>query len=100
MTRETASPQAAKDLASELYSQQANKLCDLIEDIAKAAPDIVHEKLESLKQGVASLCERSKDKAGNLVCKVTDTVKAHPLETAAAAVGAGLLTWWLLSRRR
>ena len=100
MTVETAPLNSSVDSASEHFSQQAGKLRALIEDIAKTAPDAAKEKLESLKHGVASLCDRGKDKTGNLVCKVTDTIKAHPLETAAAAVGAGLLTWWLLNRRR
>lgn len=31
--------------------------------------------------------------------KVVDTVRRHPLEAAAVAIGAGLLVWWLVSRR-
>lgn len=98
MTTETIKPSA--DSASEHVSHQAGKLRALIEDIAKTAPDAAKEKLESLKHGVSALCEQGKDKASHLVGKVTETIKAHPLQAAAAAVGAGLLTWWLLSRRR
>ena len=86
--------------ASEQVSHQASQLCALIEDIAKTAPDAAKEKLDSLKQGVTALCERGRITAGNLTRKLTDTVRAHPVQTAAAAVGAGLLTWWLLNRRR
>ncbi len=101
MTAEAATvSRPSVDSASEHISHQAVKLRALIEDIAKTAPDAAKEKLESLKQGVASLCERGKDKTSHLVGKVTDTIKNYPLQTAAAAVGAGLLTWWLLSRRR
>ena len=91
---------AAVDSAGDYVSSQAAKLCDMIEDIAKTAPEAAKEKLECLRAGVTSLCESGKDKAAKVVGKVTDTIKAYPLQSAAAAVGVGLLTWWVLSRRR
>ena len=86
--------------ASDHVSHQASQLYALIEDIAKTAPEAAKEKLENLKQGVTKFCEHGKDRAGEFACKVKDTIKAHPMKSAAAAVGAGLLTWWLLTRRR
>jgi ElaB/YqjD/DUF883 family membrane-anchored ribosome-binding protein len=86
--------------ASEHVSQQASQLCALIEDIAKTAPEAAKEKLDSLREGVTALCERGRVSAGNVTRKLTETVRAYPMQTAAAAVGAGLLTWWLLNRRR
>lgn len=99
MTIKSAPHNSSLDALSDNFSQQAGTLRSLIEDIADSVPEAAKEKLEALKAEVASFCERGKDRAGNLVGKVTDTIKSHPLESAAAAVGAGLLTWWLLNRR-
>jgi hypothetical protein len=86
--------------AGEQAQPKASQLCDMIEDIAKTVPEAAREKLESLKQEVTALCERGKDTAEHLARKLTRTVKDYPVQTAVAAVGAGLLTWWFLSRRR
>ncbi len=75
-----------------------------------ATPDL-STKAEQLKGMIDELCQCAPAAAKEAACQVRDkavaasrqvaeTVKKHPFETAAVAVGTGLLVWWLVSRHR
>ena len=85
------------------FSEKLVELRALIADIAKSAPSAASETFDDLKAKAADLCDRACDSAENGITSATHTVvktvKEHPAQVALAAVGAGLLAWWLLSRR-
>lgn len=85
------------------FSEKLVELRALIADIAKSAPAAASETFDDLKGKAADLCDRACDSAEsglkNATSTVVKTVKEHPAQVALAAVGAGLLAWYLLSRR-
>ena len=85
--------------ASQEFTRKATELRTLVEDLANSAPDAAKEQILGLKNGIASLLDQGRDGMGDVANRVVATVRAHPVQVAAAAVGAGLITWWLLSRR-
>jgi len=86
--------------ASQEFTRKAAVLRNLFEELVISAPDAAKEQLLGLKNGIASLCEQGTDcTLSSVTNRVVATVRAHPVQTAAAAIGAGLITWWLLSRR-
>jgi hypothetical protein len=97
MVTETA-PDASYHATQE-FTRKASELRTLVEELASSAPDAAKEQILGLKNGISSLCDQGKDCTADLANRVVSTVRAHPIQVAAAAVGAGLITWWLLSRR-
>jgi hypothetical protein len=95
----TASAIDTSSPATEEFTRKAGELRTLVEELADSAPDAAKEQITNLKNGIATLCDQSKNVTAGVANRVVDTVKAYPLQVAAAAVGAGLITWWLLSRR-
>lgn len=85
------------------FSEKLVELRTLIADIAKSAPAAASETFDDLKAKAAGLCESACDSAESglkgATSTVVKTVKEHPAQVALAAVGAGLLAWYLLSRR-
>jgi ElaB/YqjD/DUF883 family membrane-anchored ribosome-binding protein len=80
------------------FSEKLVELRALIADIAKSAPSAASETFDELKTKAAGLCDRAEDGIKDATSTVVKTVKEHPAQVAIAAVGAGLLAWWLLSR--
>lgn len=84
------------------YAEKAAQLKALIDDLLSCAPGakerVVDEGRRFVDQG-RELYEHGKDKACQATRQVADTVRRHPVETAVIALGAGLLTWWLVTRR-
>jgi hypothetical protein len=85
--------------ASQEFTRKASELRTLVEDLANTAPDAAKEQILGLKNGIASLLDQGREGTQGVANRVVDTVRTYPLQVAAAAVGAGLITWWLLSRR-
>ena len=54
---------------------------------------------ERVCDSATDLVGDAKERAMAVGKQLVDTVRKHPVPTAVAAVGAGLLVWWLLSRR-
>ncbi|HEX3133224.1 MAG TPA: hypothetical protein VHX44_06525 [Planctomycetota bacterium] len=80
------------------FSDKISELRALIADIAKSAPSAASETFDELKAKAAGLCDRAEEGINGATSTVVKTVKEHPAQVAIAAVGAGLLAWWLLSR--
>lgn len=80
------------------FSEKLVELRALIADIAKSAPSAASETFDELKAKAAGLCDGAEDGIKNATSTVVKTVKEHPAQVAIAAVGAGLIAWWLLSR--
>ncbi len=97
MVAATASDTARE--ASQEFIKKAGELRQLVEDLASSAPDAAKEQIVGLKHHITALCDEGKDCTVGIANRVVDTVRAYPLQVAAAAVGAGLITWWLLSRK-
>ncbi len=98
MVTETA-PDAAYRSSRE-FTRKATELRNLVQELANSAPDAAKEQLLGLRNGIASLCDQDAECSFTSVTnRVVATVRAHPVQAAAAAVGAGVITWWLLSRR-
>jgi hypothetical protein len=86
--------------ASQEFTRKAIELRILVEELANSAPDAAKELLLGLKKGIALLCDQGKEcTISSVANRVVATVRAHPVQVAAATVGAGLITWSLLSRR-
>jgi ElaB/YqjD/DUF883 family membrane-anchored ribosome-binding protein len=85
--------------ATQEFTRKASELRSLVEELAHSAPDAAKEQLAGLKDGIASLCAQGGDCTKNVANRVVATVKAHPVHVAAAAVGIGLVAWFLISRR-
>lgn len=81
------------------FAEKLGELRDLLADIARAAPGAASETFEELKNKAAAVCESCEHGLSDAGQRVVKTVKDHPAQVALAAVGAGLLAWWLLSRR-
>jgi len=77
----------AQDLNPD-FNAKAAQLKALVEELTKDAPAIAKQ--------VAS---QAKETACNATRKAVDVVRKHPVEAAVVAVGAGLLAWWLITRR-
>jgi hypothetical protein len=84
--------------ATQEFTRKASELRTLVEELVNTAPDAAKEQLLGLKNGLSSLCDQSKECTRSVTNQVAAAVRAHPIEVAAAAVGAGLITWWLLRR--
>lgn len=80
------------------FSEKLGELRTLISDIAKSAPAAASESFEELKAKATALCDSCEGGLDKATHTVVRTVKEHPAQVALAAVGAGLLAWWLLSR--
>ena len=70
------------------FAAKAAQLKALVEELTQDAP--------ALARQVAS---QAKETACNATRKAVDVVRKHPVEAAVVAVGAGLLAWWLITRR-
>ncbi len=81
------------------FREKLSELRALITDLAKSAPAAAGESFDELKNKASSMCDSAESGIGSATHAVVKTVKEHPAQVAIAAVGAGLLTWWLLSRR-
>ena len=80
---------------AEVFTEKAAQLSALVQDLVSLAPQAAGAKIGEFKEHGQQLVEGGADKART----VFDAVRRHPLETAAVVVGAGLLTWWLLTRK-
>jgi len=80
------------------FSEKLGELRTLLGEIAKAAPAAASETVEDLKCKANALRENCESSIASATKTVVKTVKEHPGQVALAAVGAGLLAWWLLSR--
>ena len=81
------------------FSEKLSELRVLLTDLAKSAPGAASESFDNLKCKTSSMVDSAETGLSNATHAVVKTVKEHPAQVALAAVGAGLLTWWLLSRR-
>lgn len=80
------------------FSEKLGELRTLLGDLAKSAPAAASETFDDLKAKAAALCDSCEGTLNKATHTVAKTVKEHPAQVAIAAVGAGLLAWWLLSR--
>jgi hypothetical protein len=85
--------------ATQEFTRKASALRAQVDELAASAPDAVKEQLAGLKDEIASLCDQGMECTESITKRVMSTVTSHPIHVAAAAVGVGLLTWWLISRR-
>lgn len=102
MTPDTLTADAVEpvaDPASREFVEKAAQLRSLVEDLARGAPEAAKEQIAGMRRNLAALCEEGTECAAGAAHRVADTVRSHPIQVTVAAVGAGLLTWWLLSRR-
>jgi len=87
--------------ASAEFAEKLASLRAQIEELMEYVPEAAEETLENLKSSVADLYEEGEEKAVSATKKAVgttvETLKKYPLQSALVAVGAGLLTWWLLS---
>ena len=81
------------------FSEKIVELRALLADIAKSAPAAASDTFEELKAKATALCDSAEGGVNRVTHTVVKTVKEHPAQVAIAAVGAGLLAWWLLSRK-
>ncbi len=94
MTTRSAPPTSAP--ASREFARTAGALRQLVAELADTAPEAVREQIIGLRTGIAALCAQGNPDTAK---RVLATMRAHPGQLAAAAVGARLLGWLLLSRR-
>lgn len=80
------------------FTEKLGELRTLLADIAKSAPAAASETFEDLKAKATAACDSCEGGLNSATHAVVKTVKDHPAQVALAAVGAGLLAWWLLSR--
>ncbi len=71
------------------FAAKAAQLKCLFEELCSGAPDAVKD----------AACQ-AKAKAIAAGRKAVDTVRRHPVETTIIAIGAGLLVWWLMTRKQ
>ncbi len=79
-------------VSAHLPSDSAAKMAqikDLVEELWAGAPAAAKEAAVNAKE-MATRAGRT----------AVDTVRKHPFEAVAVAVGTGLLVWWLMSRRK
>lgn len=81
------------------FAEKLSELRALITDLARCAPAAAGETFDELKNKATSLCDGAENTVAKATHTVVKTVKEHPAQVALAAVGAGLLAWWLLSHR-
>lgn len=81
------------------FAEKLSELRTLITDLARCAPSAASETFDELKNKAASICDGAESGVAKATQTVVKTVKKHPAEVVLAAVGAGLLAWWLLSHR-
>lgn len=70
------------------FADKAAEAKDAIGSCASAAPDAMKSAFCNGKERIAE--------AGR---SAVETVRKYPVETAVIAVGAGVLVWWLMTRR-
>lgn len=90
-----------RNSASTEPSDFSAKLCELqtlLGELAKSAPSAASETFEDLKSRASALCDSCEEKVTDATHSVVKTVKQYPAQVALAAVGAGLIAWWLFSR--
>lgn len=80
------------------FSDKLGELRTLLGDLARSAPAAASETFDELKSKASALCDSCEGTLNKATHTVVKTVKEHPAPIAIAAVGAGLLAWWLLSR--
>jgi hypothetical protein len=80
------------------FSSKLGELRTLLADLARSAPAAASGSFEDLKAKATEFCEACEGKVSDATKAVVQKVKERPGQTLMAAVGAGLLTWWLLSR--
>ena len=83
------------------HSDFSEKLCELrtlLGELAKSAPSAASETFDELKNKASALCDSCEEKVTDVTHSVVKTVKQYPAQVALAAVGAGLIAWWLFSR--
>ncbi len=89
--------------ASDEFAEKAAQLREQFAELIECCPGAASEKLKGLKDNAADLYSKTTERAAEMtklaMAKTVETVKKYPVQTALVAVGAGLLTWWLLSRR-
>lgn len=81
------------------YSAKLGELRSLLSELAKSAPAAAGATFDELTHTASSLCDGAESGIAKASHAVVKTVKDHPVPIAMAALGAGLLAWWLLSRR-
>ena len=84
--------------ASHDFAHKAAQLRRVVEELAEGAPAAAAEHIAGLKAGIEALCTEPTC-VSDVARRVVHTVRTYPVQVAAAAVCAGALTWWLLSRR-
>jgi hypothetical protein len=84
----------------ETFLHRASRLRELVRELACVAPATEKSRLAALERAVAGL-GAGHDEAGRAgeSADLIETLRAHPVQVTAAAVGAGVLTWWLLGWR-
>lgn len=90
-----------RNSASTEPSEFSAKLCELrtlLGELAKSAPSAASETFDDLKSKASELFDSCEDKVTDATHSVAKTVKKYPTQVALAAVGAGLIAWYLLSR--
>lgn len=92
MTNAASSSETSSD-----FSTKIAHLRHIVEDICSCAQSGCTTQELGCKAKEAAC--KAKDMAVDASRKVVDTVRKYPVESTAVAVGAGLLVWWLLSRR-
>lgn len=70
------------------FAAKAAQLKALVEELTKDAPVLAKQ-----------VANQAKETACNATRTAVDVVRKHPVEAAVVAVGAGLLAWWLITRR-
>jgi hypothetical protein len=94
----TAGTQASQ--GSQDFTEKLSQLRNLFNELAQSAPAAASEAFKELKDKAASFGMSCEEKASTVAKSAVRTVKDHPTQVALAAIGAGALTWWLLSRNR
>lgn len=80
------------------FTEKLGELRSLLAELAKSAPAAASETIDELKAKAQAVCESCEERLHSATSTVVKTVKEHPAQVALAAVGAGFLAWWLLSR--
>ncbi len=74
------------------FATKAAQLKCMFEELCACAPS-------AASTAASDAACQAKAKAMEAGRKVIDTVRRHPVESAAIAIGTGLLVWWLVNRR-
>lgn len=101
--RNQASSQSPEQLIDDLRSL----LADAEKVVTETAPDKLEDKLQAMRSGLENARERLEDFYHNAKDKVTEgakqadqTIRSHPYESLAIALGIGVLLGALLRRDR